>query len=257
MIGGGTLDKKINARLNIFSIQVKMLGQLFKRAKKQPVLFTELNKELRALGSNIVVTDRMVTCGHRSCQVFGRYIDFWENGMRWMGVDNVQDIPQMATLLFYWLDLKLNSSDIEHLVPGISFPEGRKKIEAGEEQFLDWYWQNLIDRRDRRFGRIIELFASNPRTRKLMSFTRLRDFGLSRIIPPNEQRTDLPFVRINDNWEYEVHVHIGILDQESSPRKCLGKGNAEQAFEMVLAYLPGNVGVARYCDLQNGANPAA
>lgn len=220
-------------------------------------MFTELNKCLHALGSNIVVQDRMVTVGSRSCQVFGRYIDFWENGMKWMGVDNVKDIKQMADLMFYWLDIKLNSSEIEHLVPGINFPESRKKIEAGEEQFLDWYWQNLMERRDRRFGPIIELFASNPRTRKLMSFTRLRDFGLSRIIPPNEQRTDLPFVRINDNWEYEVHVHIGILDQDAGPRKCLGKGNADQAFEMVLAYLPGNVGVARYYDLHNGANPAA
>jgi hypothetical protein len=236
------------------SLRVKMLGQLFKRAKKQPVLFIELNKELRALGSRIVVADRMVTVGNRSCQVFGRYIDFWENGMKWLGVDGVKDIRQMAQLMICWLEKQMNSSAIEDQIPAIQFPESRKKMEAGEEQFLDWYWQNLIERRDRRFGRIIELFANNPRTRRLMSFTRLRDFGFSRIIPPHEQRTDLPFVRVNDNWEYEVHVHIGILDQESSPRKCLGKGNAEEAYQMVLDYLPGNIGTARYYD---SANPAA
>lgn len=228
----------------------KMLGSLFKkRQKPKPALHTGLNDALRALGSDITVAGREVRKGNRCCQVFGRYIDFRENGMNWLGVDCVESTSQMAELLYYWLDLRLNSTEIERLVPGIQFPEGRKKIEEGEETFLDWYWQNLMARGDRRFGSIIELFASNQKTRRLMSFTRIRDFGFSRIIPPNENRTDLPFIRITDDWEYEVHVHMGILDQEAGPRKCLGKGNARIAYELVLAYLPGNLGLARYCDL--------
>lgn len=206
-----------------------------------------LNDCLKSLGSDLRVEGRVVKSGNRSCQVFGRYIDFWENGMKWLGVDCVKDMEEMAQLLHYWLDLRMNSSEIERLVPGIQFPESRKKIEEGEESYLDWYWKNLMDRRDRRFGRIIELFARNQQTRKLMSFTRSRDFGFSRVIPPQGSRIDLPFIRITDDWEYEVHVHLGILDNDSNTRRCLGKGNADDAYQMVIACIPGNIGVAKYC----------
>lgn len=233
-----------------------MLDRLFNRKKKVPVLISGLNSSLRELGSGIVVNGKITHVGNRSCQVFGRYIDFSENGMKWLGVDCVKDIPEMARLLYYWLDLRLNSTEIELLVPGISFPESRKRMEEGEESFLNWYWQNLLDRRDRRFGRIIELFARHSKTRRLMSFTRLRDFGLSRIIPPDDSRNDLPFIRITEDWEYEVHAHFGILDSTSDKRMCLGKGNADEAFELLIAYLPGNLGIARYCQTES-SQPAA
>ncbi len=168
--------------------------------------------------------------------------------MRWLGVDDVADDRVKAILLHFWLELHLNSAEIEKRVPGIEFPVSRKKIEEGEASFLDWYWQNLRSRGDRRFGKLIELFAANDRTRRLMSFTRLRDFAFSNRIPPKETVNVLPFVRITDNFDFEVVISMGIVDDEgqTQPRRVVGIGNAEEVYEMVLNYLPPNVGMARY-----------
>lgn len=225
-----------------------MLARFFnlRRASNSP--YSTLNRELEAIGSAIRVEGKLVSVQNRHCQVFGRYIDFWENGMKWLGVDDVRDERVRAILIHFWLELRLNSEEIEKRVPGIQFPVSRKKIEEGEASFLDWYWQNLMDRGDRRFGRLIELFARNERTRRLMSFTRSRDFAFSNRIPPKGGINILPFVRITDNRDFEVHVNIGIVDEDgnSRPQRVLCTGTAEQVYEMVLKHLPSNVGMARY-----------
>lgn len=225
-----------------------MLARMFNRWRKSGSPYAALNRELEAIGSEIRVQDRLVSHRNRHCQVFGHYLDFWENGMKWLGVDDVRDERVRAILIHFWLELRLNSEEIESKVPGIEFPVSRKKIEEGEASFLDWYWQNLMSRGDRRFGRLIELFGSNERTRRLMSYTRLRDFAFSNRIPPNGGNAVLPFVRITDSFDFEVHVNIGIVDDEgeSQPRRVLGKGTADQVYEMVLNYLPPNIGMARY-----------
>lgn len=225
-----------------------MLARIFNFGKNSGKPFSEINRELTAIGSGIRVLDRQVHLRNRHCIVFGNYIDFWENGMKWLGVDNVTDDRVKAILLHFWLELRLNSEEIERRVPGIEFPVSRKKIEEGEESFLDWYWQNLLARGDRRFGRLIELFASNERTRRLMSFTRLRDFAFSNRIPPNESNSLLPFVRITDSYDFQVVICMGIVDEdgETQPRRVVGTGNAEQVYEMVLNYMPPNIGMARY-----------
>jgi hypothetical protein len=225
-----------------------MFSRLFNLRRKPESPYDALNRELEAIGSEIRVQDRYVSLRNRHCQVFGNYLDFWENGMKWLGVDDIRDIRVRAILIHFWLELRLNSEEIERRVPGIEFPVSRKKIEEGEASFLDWYWQNLMVRGDRRFGRLIELFGSNERTRRLMSFTRLRDFAFSSRIPPKESSSVLPFVRITDNFDFEVHVNIGIVDDEADaqPRRILGKGDAEEVYELVLSYLPPNIGMARY-----------
>ena len=225
-----------------------MLARIFNFRKKSDSPFSGINRSLESIGSEIRVHDREIAHRNRHCIVFGNYIDFWENGMKWLGVDEVHDDHVKAILLHFWLELRLNSEEIEKRVPGIEFPVSRKKIEEGEASFLDWYWKNLLSRGDRRFGRLIELFASNDRTRRLMSFTRLRDFAFSNRIPPKENNSILPFVRITDNFDYEVVIHMGIVDEdgETQPRRVVGKGNADQVYEMFLNYLPPNVGMARY-----------
>jgi hypothetical protein len=225
-----------------------MLARIFNFRRKNTTPFSGINRELEAIGSGIRVNDRRVTLRNRHCIVFGNYIDFWENGMKWLGVDEVSDDRVKAILLHFWLELRLNSSEIESRVPGIHFPLSRKKIEEGEASFLDWYWQNLLKRGDRRFGRLIELFGANERTRKLMSFVRLRDFAFSNRIPPKESMMFLPFVRITDSFDYEVVISMGIVDEdgETQPRRVVGKGTAEQVYEMVLYYLPSNLPMARY-----------
>jgi hypothetical protein len=232
-----------------------MLARIFNRSRKDTTPFSDLNRELEAIGSGIRVVDRQVHFRNRHCVVFGNYIDFWENGMKWLGVDNVANDRVKAILLHFWLELRLNSEDIEQRVPGIQFPESRKKIEEGEASFLDWYWQNLLRRGDRRFGRLIELFAANERTRRLMSFTRLRDFAFSNRIPPHEVNCFLPFVRITDNFDFEVIITMGIVDEdgETQPRRVVGKGDADEVYEMVLNYLPPNVGMARYVQAEDTA----
>lgn len=225
-----------------------MLEKLFNFRRKPSSPYEALNRELEAIGSAIRVQGKLVSMRNRQCQVFGKYLDFWENGMKWLGVDLVENERVRAILLHFWLELRLNSDEIEARVPNIQFPLSRKKIEEGEASFLDWYWQNLMARGDRRFGRLIELFGSNERTRKLMSFTHRRDFAFSNRIPPKDGNSVLPFVRISDNFDYEVHVNIGIVDDDgnSQPRRILGRGNAEEVYEMVLNYLPPNIGMARY-----------
>jgi hypothetical protein len=225
-----------------------MLARIFNRKRQAATPYSEINRELEAIGSGIKVQDRRVALRNRYCIVFGNYIDFWENGMKWLGVDEVTDDRVKAILLHLWLEVRLNSSDIESRVPGIHFPESRKKIEEGEASFLDWYWTNLMARGDRRFGRLIELFAGNDRTRRLMSFTRLRDFAFSNRIPPKDSNSLLPFVRITDDFDYEVVINMGIVDEDAKDSKgCIvGKGNADQAFAVVLNYLPSNVPMARY-----------
>jgi hypothetical protein len=225
-----------------------MLERIFNRKKNPESPFTGINRELETIGSGIRLQERKVVLRNRYCTVFGNYIDFWENGMKWLGIDQVTEDRDKAILLHFWLELRLNSVEIESRVPGIQFPVSRKKIEEGEASFLDWYWQNLQSRGDRRFGRLIELFASNDRTRKLMSYTRLRDFAFSNRIPPGMIDSMLPFVRITDSFDYEVVVSFGIVDEEgeTQPRRVVGTGTAEQVFEMVLKYLPHNIGMARY-----------
>jgi hypothetical protein len=236
-----------------------MLNMLFNRRNKVNTPYAGVNKELASLGSSLRINGRRLCLKNRSCQVFGKYIDFWENGMKWLGIDLVADDRQMALLLHYWLELRLNSEEMEAKVPGLSFPESRKKIEEGEASFLDWYWNNLLQKKDRRFGTLIELFASHEKTRKLMSFTRLRDFVFSNRIPPVDRATPLPFVRITDNFEFEVHVNIGIVNDEgvAEPRRVIGKGNAKEMFELVLSSIPENMGRARYEWVEEEANPAA
>lgn len=236
-----------------------MLARLFKKKNITKTPHAGINLELRKLGASFEVNGRRIAVQNRSCQVFGRYIDFWENGMKWLGVDCVENDAQMAQLLYCWLDLRLNSAGVEQRVPGIIFPESRKKIEEGEESFLDWYWNNLRDKKDRRFGNLIDLFSKHERTRKLMSFTRLRDFVFSNRIPPLSQNTPFPIVRITDNADFEVHVNIGIVgdEGETHPRRIVGKGTADEVFEIVLSCIPDNIGIARYEWIEAESTPAA
>ncbi len=236
-----------------------MLARLFNKKKSIKTPHAGINAELIKLGASFAVNGRRIAVQNRSCQVFGRYIDFWENGMKWLGVDCVKNDKQMAELLYFWLDLRLNSTGIEQRVPNIQFPESRKKIEEGEDSFLSWYWDNLRDKKDRRFGNLIDLFSKNERTRKLMSFTRLRDFIFSNRIPPLNHNTPFPLVRITDNSDFEVHVNIGIVDDEgvTRPRRIVGKGTADEVFAIVLDCIPDNIGTARYEWIEEESSPAA
>lgn len=190
-------------------------------------------------------------------RVYGDFVDFWENGINWMGVQGVS-IPDQARLLYYWNELRLDSTEIEDRVDGIRFPIARKKIEQGEEAYLDWFWQQQIRKDDARFGQLIELLASHDRTCRLVSYIELRDLCLSRSIGEvnGVMLNDLPRIRITDEWEFEVRTPAMAVAEYNGeePREFLGKGNAHEAFEIVLQNLPPDLGPAQY---QRSNHPAA
>lgn len=181
------------------------------------------------------------------------YVDFWENGIEWLGVDGITDVKVQARLIFEWCERCANSEKMEALMPDVQFPLSRKKIEAGEIEFLDWHWENLKTKHDNRFAKIIDLFSKNEKTRRLMSYFHLRDFGLcSNIGEINGlRRHDLPCIRITDDWRYEVHnPNMKVVGGEKTNNNACRAASAQHAFEEVLRLLPPNVGTAKYfrCD---------
>lgn len=209
-----------------------------------------LNKELQRIGSSLRVKDRIVHGKNRRSHVYLNYIDFWENGIKWLGIQGVESVEDMAMLLVCWNEKCHCSKKIEARFPEVKFPESRKMIEKGVEEYLDWFWEKLVNKQDKRFAPLIELCAANERTRRLMSYIQLRDFGLSRSIGTvnGVELHDLPRVRITDDWEYEVRTP-GMAYQEYAgqrPRQFLGRGTAQEAFSILLQYLPPNCSPATY-----------
>ena len=194
-------------------------------------------------------------------KVFLNYIDFWENGVNWYGVQGVKNDRDMAKLIIFWNERCLCSKEIEKHFPDLCFPEARKRIEQGEAAYIQYCWDKLIAKKDNRFGELIEMCASNPRTRRLMSYIQLRDFGLCSYIGEvnGVQYHDLPRVRITDDWEYEVRTpKMAQMEYAGrKPREFLGKGNAQEAFQILLKNLPPGAGPARYHSGVGCCPPAA
>ncbi len=223
---------------------LKWLGK-----KRRPLDNTDdLNKALERLGSSLRVENRKVCGKNRQSHVFLNYIDFWENGIKWLGIQGVACVDDMARLLICWNEKCMCSHEIEDEFPEIKFPEPRKKIEQGEKAYLDWFWEKLVNKKDKRFGPLIDLCASNEQTRQLMSYIQLRDFGLSRSIGKvnGVELKDLPRIRITDDWEYEVRwTGMAVQEYAGQPRQCIGRGTAREAFMILLDHLP-DCGPATY-----------
>ena len=212
------------------------------------------------MGSSLKLDGRRVTNKNRSSTVYLNYIDFYENGIKWLGIQGVSDTHEMAQLLICWNEKCMCSHEIEELFPEVAFPVARKMIEHGEEAYLNWFWKKLVEKRDKRFGPLIALCASNKRTRRLMSFVQLRDFGLSRSIGTinGVELNDLPRIRITDDWEFEVRTPSMAIQEYcgKQPREYIGRGNANQAFRLLLDLLPADCGTAYY-QRGNGCCPPA
>lgn len=220
-----------------------------------------VNQELELLGSTLRVEGRWIVNKNRKSRIYGNYIDFWENGIKWLGVQGFDDPKDLARLAMCWNEFCMCSKEIEKEYPVISFPVARKKIEQGVAAYLDWYWETLVEKKDRRFHALINLCAANQKTRHLMSYVEWRDFGLCRSIGlvNGVNYLDLPRVRITDDWEYEVRTpemaHAEYSGHE--PRQCLGKGDAEEAFRILLQNLPADLGPASYQSGVGCCPPAA
>lgn len=222
----------------------------FWKKSKPKDSYENVNRELELLGSHLRVENGRVSNRNRSSRIFLNFIDFRENGILWYGVQGVKNDRDMAVLIQMWNEDCKCSGEIEERFPEMKFPEGRKKIEEGEEAYLDWSWNKLVAKKDNRFGEFIELCAGNPKTRRLMSYIQLRDFGLSSYIGKvnGVEFYDLPRVRITDDWEYEVRSPEMAHNEYAGkkPRSCYGKGNAREAFWLLLRKLPPDAGPAKY-----------
>ncbi len=239
-----------------------MVRKLFFKKKRAPQdSFEEVNRELERIGSELRVVNRNVSNKNRMTRIYLNYIEFWENGIKWYGVQGVKNSHDMALLIHFWNERCMCSSQIERQFPDLKFPVARKKIEESEDAYLDWFWDKQCSKKDRRFADLIELCASNPITRRLVSFIQLRDFGFSRSIGTMNgvELRDLPRVRITDEWEYEVRTPTHAYEEYAgrSPREYLGKGNAFEAFRLLLQSFPPNCGPATYQRGRGCCPPAA
>ncbi len=228
-----------------------MVRNLFKRKKRAPGgSFQDVNRELALIGSKLRVEKRVAKNNNRETRTFLNYIEFWENGIKWYGVQGIESPRDMALLIHYWNDCCMCSRLIEEKFPALKFPEARKKIEEGEDAYLDWFWKKQCSKKDRRFAELIDLCAQHPVTRRLMTYIQLRDFGFSRSIGTvnGVALRDLPRVRITDDWDYEVRTHSQAVKEYAgvSPREYLGKGNAREAFNLLLQLFPPNCSPATY-----------
>ncbi len=194
-------------------------------------------------------------------QIYLDYIEFWENGIKWYGVKGVNSPHDMALMIHYWNERCMCSTKLEAEFPNLKFPVARKKIEQGEEAYLDWFWDNQCSKKDQRFAKLIDLCASHQITRRLVSFIQLRDFGFCRSIGTINgiELRDLPRIRITDNWDYEVRMPTQAYEEYAgyTPREFLGKGNAQQAFQLLIESLPPNCSPATYQQGRGCCPPAA
>ncbi len=239
-----------------------MFRKIFLRKKRVPSdSFREVNLELERMGSVLRIENRKVSNKNRMTRIYLNYIEFWENGIKWYGVQGVKSPHDMALMIHYWNDCCMCSHELEAQFPDLEFPVARKKIEQGEEAYLDWFWDKQCAKKDRRFAELIDLCASHDVTRRLVSFIQLRDFGFSRSIGTvgGVELRDLPRVRITDEWDYEVRTPAQAYQEYAgrTPRGYLGKGDATQAFQLLLQLLPPDCSPATYQRGRGCCPPAA
>ena len=239
-----------------------MVRKLFLRKKRAPEdSFLEVNRELELIGSELRVVSREVSNKNRMTRSFLNYIEFWENGIKWYGVQGVESPRDMAMLIYFWNECCMGSCEIEKYYPSLKFPEARKKIEESEDAYLDWFWNKQCSKKDRRFAELIELCSTNQVTRRLMTFIDLRDFGFSRSIGTvnGVALKDLPRVRITDDWEYEVRTPTQAAQElvGKTPREYIGKGDAKEAFRILLEHFPEGCSPATYQRGRGCCPPAA
>ena len=239
-----------------------MVRKLFFRKKRAPEdSFLEINRELELIGSELRVVNREVSNKNRMTRTFLNYIEFWENGIKWYGVQGVKTPRDMAMLIFFWNERCMCSDEIERYYPSLKFPEARKKIEESEDAYLDWFWNKQCSKKDRRFAELIDLCSTHQVTRRLMAFIDLRDFGFSRSIGTvnGVALKDLPRVRITDDWDYEVRTPAQAAKELAgkTPREYLGKGDAKEAFRILLANFPDGCSPATYQRGRGCCPPAA
>lgn len=221
---------------------------------------TSVQERLLKLNTRLHVTDSMfVGDRNRMSQFLSRqggliHIDFWENGMCWHG-QYLPNEDKVSLALYLWNDLRLNSNEIEKEIPEIQFPASRKKIEAGNQEYISWRWQEEVKNaviRSKAEAELIELLSKNPIVNKLMTFHQLWDFGLSRQIGNygGLMGNDLPRATIMDGDITVRTPEQALAYHVKGATECIGKGTAKEAVKFIENHLPEGIDWAEYQTLE-------
>lgn len=207
-----------------------------------------------------LIEDFVVTDKNRQSQIFtgsadgSTTIDFWENGMYWHS-QALSDLSQVTIAIYLWNDLRTDSHEIEKEIPEIKFPLSRKKIEIANEEYIKWHWQNLTKTTEHRSANeieLIEFLRQNNTLNRLMTFHQLWDFGLSRNIGNygDSLKNDLLRATIKDEIIEVRTEEQAIKHLWKGTNDCLGKGNPQEAYKLIVDNLPSNLSWAEYQTLE-------
>lgn len=233
----------------------------FKKIVGRPEKVASIQDGLLKLNTRLTITESMfVKDKNRMSQFYTSFedgsisMDFWENGMCWHS-QFLFNIDKVTLAAYLWNDLRVNSDEIEKQISEIKFPVQRKKIEISNQEYIKWHWQNSINNtkyKSKNEIELVKLLSQDNRVNKLMTFHQLWDLGLSRYIGECGEvlKNDLLRATITDDniivrTEKQAVTRIwdGTID-------CIGQGNPEEAYKLIVDNLPSDIDWAEYQTLE-------
>lgn len=211
-------------------------------------LTNALQSALREIGSSLIISEldkdlnflvyARVELGGRFSQVYIAaqerlfIFDFWARGAM-LAQGQTPHLAEMARALDKWVASSCTTADLAAAFNFVSIEEKATAYERGEE--VEERWRSYIE--DIGFPELVSFVkaaSQRPQLRQLFPYTSLNRFCFSRCTG-YPFTGDTPFVRPLKEGQYEV---------VSASDKVLGRGNAEEAAELVVANLPPNCGPA-------------
>jgi hypothetical protein len=211
-------------------------------------LTNALQTALRKIGSSLTVSDlgkgfnfvgyAHVELGPRFSQVFIAanerlfLFDFWARGVM-LAHGQTPHVAEMARAIDKWVASNCSTSGLAAAFNFVAIAEKAPAYERGEE--VEQRWQSYIESIGfPELVSLVEAASRRPQLRQLFPYTSLNSFCFSRCTGYPFTR-DTPFVRPLRKGQYEVVSPSGTV---------LGRGNAEQAADLVVMNLPSNCGAA-------------
>lgn len=237
----------------------------FKKIITRPDKSLIIQNELIRLNSRLslehefIISDR-----NRQSQIITGFedgsisVDFWENGICWHS-QFLKDISIATIAVYLWNDIRENSNFIEKEISLVQFSDKRKQIEMSSQQYIKWHWQNLVHSNTAAEIELIKLLKENSTIIKLMTFHQLWDLGLSRYIGNygSDLKNDLLRAKIQDDIIEVRTEEMARDDYRKGEQNCIGKGDAQTAYRLIVDNLPTNTDWAKYQTLEQYLNRTA
>lgn len=216
-----------------------------------------LNHELISLGSTIHLTSLDATYKNRYCQFYLLdQVDFWENGIFLQGNIRIENLKELAQLIYYWCEKRLPAIEIEKRVPSFRATEALKLLQSDVAGYLAIRWEELI-KTNEEFTPLIQLLKEHPITNQLMPYSQLFDIGLSQYIGQWNGKfiNDLPRVRAMSDGRFKVmttaQASMNEMDMtDENPETYIGVGDAKQAIKIIIDQLPAAIGQAKFMSVE-------